>query len=180
MWKYLTEKSIRHRFAKSRKIRAKRFVPYREASTIVVLADMEGAQQVGEALRVIGSEGKKIVLYHFTFALQKAGLSFPGIDTVEVSLEDLCQGNTRPRSEICRRFESLKPDVLVDLTLSDYLPVAYLVASSNAPMRLGLKKDSLAPADIMVQLESEQATAEGLLRNLLFYWKNIAVKNNNS
>ena len=47
-------------------------------------------------------------------------------------------------------------------------------------MRLGLKKDSLAPADIMVQLESEQATAEGLLRNLLFYWKNIAVKNNNS
>ena len=177
MWKYLTEKSIRHRFAKSRKIRAKRFVPYREASTIVVLADMQGAQQVGEALRVIGSEGKKIVLYHFTFALQKAGLSF---DTVEVSLEDLCQGNTRPRSEICRRFESLKPDVLVDLTLSDYLPVAYLVASSNAPMRLGLKKDSLAPADIMVQLESEQATAEGLLRNLLFYWKNIAVKNNNS
>ena len=173
MWKYLTEKSIRHRFAKSRKIRAKRFVPYREASTIVVLADMQGAQQ-------IGSEGKKIVLYHFTFALQKAGLSFPGIDTVEVSLEDLCQGNTRPRSEICRRFESLKPDVLVDLTLSDYLPVAYLVASSNAPMRLGLKKDSLAPADIMVQLESEQATAEGLLRNLLFYWKNIAVKNNNS
>lgn len=133
-------KSIRHRFAKSRKIRAKRFVPYREASTIVVLADMQGAQQVGEALRVIGSEGKKIVLYHFTFALQKAGLSFPGIDTVEVSLEDLCQGNTRPRSEICRRFESLKPDVLVDLTLSDYLPVAYLVASSNAPMRLGLKK----------------------------------------
>ena len=74
----------------------------------------------------------------------------------------------------------MKPDVLVDLTLSDYLPVAYLVASSNAPMRLGLKKDSLAPADIMVQLESEQATAEGLLRNLLFYWKNIAVKNNNS
>ena len=122
MWKYLTEKSIRHRFAKSRKIRTKRFVPYREASTIVVLADMQGAQQVGEALRVIGSEGKKI----------------------------------------------------------DYLPVAYLVASSNAPMRLGLKKDSLAPADIMVQLESEQATAEGLLRNLLFYWKNIAVKNNNS
>ena len=73
-------------------------------------------------------------------------------------------------------LKSLKPDVLVDLTLSDYLPVAYLVASSNAPMRLGLKKDSLAPADIMVQLESEQATAEGLLRNLLFYWKNIAVQ----
>ena len=180
MWKYLTEKSIRHRFAKSRKTRAKRFVSYREASTIVVLANMQGAQQVEAALRVIGSEGKKVILYHFTFALQKAGLSFPGIDTVEISLEDLCQGHTRPRSEVCRRFESLKPDVLVDLTLSDYLPVAYLVASSNAPMRLGLKKDSLAPADIMVQVESEQATADAEFRNLLFCWKNIAVKNNNS
>lgn len=105
MWKYLTEKSIRHRFAKSRKIRAKRFVPYREASTIVVLADMQGVQQVGEALRVIGSEGKKIVLYHFTFALQKTGLPFPGIDTVEVSLGRSLSGEYPPS------FRNLSPDL---------------------------------------------------------------------
>ena len=47
-------------------------------------------------------------------------------------------------------------------------------------MRLGVQKNSLAPADIMLQIDPEKATVEYLLQNMLFYWKNIAAKNNNS
>ena len=183
MWKYITLKSIQRRFARSRKTRKQRFVPYREASTIVVLTDGPDARQALHALEAMVRDGKRVVWYHFTPAAQsESPLAAPvsGIETVTLSLADLHRGNTCPRPEILRTFEALPADVLLDLTLDDPLPVAYLAARSQAPMRLGLQKNALVPADIMLQLEPGKTTVGDLLQNMLFYWKNIAAKNNNS
>lgn len=181
MWKYLTLKSIHRRSSRNRKTRKQRFVPYREASTIVVLAAGPDARLALPLLQAMGREGKKVVMYHFSLMPSSgAPFSAPGIDLVEISLSDLYRGHTRPRPEILHTFESLPADVLLDLTLDDPLPVACLAARSRAPMRLGLQKNALVPADIMLQLEPEKTTVDGLLQNMLFYWKNIAAKNNNS
>ncbi len=176
MWKYFAVKSIKRQFAKSRKKRAKHFVNYADASTIVVLADPLGAQESVSLLRSLQADGKKVVLYHFTMALQKTKIRYPDIETVEISLEDLCWGNNRPRKEVCQQFKALSPDVLIDLTTVEILPVAYLVAICYAPMRLGFQKESLVSADMMMQDETKEMPIDGLLRNLLFYWKNITAK----
>ena len=180
MWKSLTIHSIKWIAARSRKRRVKRFVPFESARSVVVFAEPQGAQRILPQLQALAAAGKKITLYHFTLALKQTGILFPGIDTVEIALPDLCWGHTRPKNAICNEFLSLNADVLIDLTLNEQLPVVYLSALSQAPMQLGLKKETLVPADMMIQQEADKLTSESLLQNLLFYWKNIAVKNNNS
>lgn len=180
MWKYLTQKAIRSRYAKSLKRPERRFVPYREATTVVALADGAGAPQAAPLLQAMSREGKKVVLCVFTSSASKTGIAWPDIEVVEISSEELAHGHTVPRPEVCRDFVALQPDVLLDLTLTESLPVAFLSVISTAPMRMGLQKNALAPADIMLQIDPEKATVEELLQNMLFYWKNIAAKNNNS
>ena len=53
MWKYLTQKAIRRRYAKSPKQRDRRFIPYREAKTVAVLADETGVRQAAPLLQAM-------------------------------------------------------------------------------------------------------------------------------
>ena len=100
MWKYLTQKAIRRRYAKSPKQRDRRFIPYREAKTVAVLADEAGVRQAVPLLQAMSREGKKVVLYCLNLSPSKIELRPSGIDIVEISPAELCHGGTAPPSAI--------------------------------------------------------------------------------
>lgn len=170
MWKSLTISQIKRLYRRNGKLREKRFLPFADAQNIVVLADAQGAQQVLPILQSWVNAGKRVTLYYFTFALKQTELLFPGIDTVEISLQELCWGNNRPRTEVCKDFLALQPDAVIDLTLEVQLPVSYFMAISTAPLHIGMKKEGLTPADVMMQQVETSFTPESLLQNILHYW----------
>lgn len=180
MWKYITTHIIKRNVRRRDRCREKRFIPYAAVRSVVVFAEPQAVQQLLPRLQAMAADGKKVTLCLCTSAAQPSGCTFPGIDTIELARPDLCHGHTRPTSEACQKILSLGCDAVVDLTLADRLPLSYLMSLSAAPLHLGGKKDTLTPADIMIQQNAEDLTPDTLLQNLLFYWKNIAAKNNNS
>ncbi len=173
MWNIIVAKYIKYHSRRSSRLRDKRFISFSEANHIIVLAEVQGAQQVLPHLQKLVSIGKKVTLYYFTYALKQNGLIFPGIDTVEISLQELCWGHNRPCAEVCEKFLALNADVLIDLTLSAGMPVESFVAISQVAMRFGVEKNAIVPADIMISLSSESITVEDLLQNILHYWNTL-------
>ena len=78
-----------------------------------------------------------------------------------------------------KRFISIRPSVVCDLTTQEFLPLLYLLSISMATMKIGIEKGELPLFDFMLKPLDENSSYE-LAKNLFFYWKSIDIKNNNS
>lgn len=137
----------------------------------VLLPEIEGFRQAGKELEVLVINMKK----------QKG--TVPMTDTPDyVKVLTSSDFNRRTHIPVTNILESLRQrryDVMIDVTTEPNYPMLYLAYIIQASCKMGVKKGDTNPYQFMIQ-STQPLTPSDVWENLLFYWKKIDIKENNS
>lgn len=137
----------------------------------VLLSQIESLRQRGKELDVLVVDTKK----------QKG--SVPMTDTPDyvkvLTSSDFNRRTHTPVADILKLLQQRRYDVMIDVTTEQNYPILYLAYIIQASCKMGLKKGDTNPYQIMIQ-STQPLTSSDVWENLLFYWKKIDIKKNNS
>ncbi len=95
-----------------------------------------------------------------------------------VRRKELTRYTALPSHPLKKEWQALHPDALFDLTLSSFSLTTYLVALSQATLKVGSNYEKYANYDVTITTQEPQ-NATILGDNMLFYLSKIDMKNNN-
>ncbi len=178
MWTYWIKKEIARQLARSQEKRKKRFVDYRKTEILTLLIERESIDSILSVVKDLSKEPIKLSLVVLGDGNALDISAYPEIDILELTPENLKFGKRLPDKNAVKKFIGFNTEVLCDLSLAERLPFLYLMSISMARMKVGLQKVSLNPYDFMIR-SAEDIAARDLLEKILFYWRNIDIKDNN-
>lgn len=155
-----------------RQTRDTRFVNLKDIKTVVLLFDAERINntKLSDFMERIGAD-KKISAWGYSSkeSTEKEMVNIHYLNGKSVSFLD------KPSDVIAKNFTSEQPDVLIDLTLREMLPLKYLLGISKASCRCGFPKEGYGLYDFEVKIESGEKEAD-LLKQIIFYLDTIRTK----
>ncbi len=84
-----------------------------------------------------------------------------------------CSWLSVPNGTIMLDALSLSADVLIDLSLTDILPLQYVVANSQIACKVAMRKGNTFLYDLMIDMKEEDVTESKLLNTISYYLKHI-------
>ena len=137
----------------------------------VLLPEIDGFRQTGKELEVLVIDTKK----------QKG--SAPLTDTPDyvkvLTSSDFSRRTHTPVANILKLLQQCRYDVMIDVTTELNYSTLYLAYIIPASYKMGVKKGDTNPYQLMIQ-STQPLTSSEVWENLLFYWKKIDIKKNNS
>lgn len=187
---FITEWQVRRRL---RRPMPESFCAFDDARRLVLLAQ---GRDIPSLLPVIGeltAAGKKITLVVETRHKNEMPVAIPGCYPI-LQLHTSWLWN-RPTRQFLQSFDNNDGEVLLDVSTTRSLPLLCLVIHSRAGFKMGVAKREENPFQLQILIPEHRAGSESagavaasgknrsdageLLKNMLFYWKKIGVKENN-
>ena len=170
-----------------------RFRAFDEADRLVMLALGRDIPSLRPVLAELAAAGKKITLVVEARGKGELPAAIPGCDPV-LPLRSSWLWR-RPTRQFLGNFDRHDGEVLIDVSTARSLPLLCLAVHSRATFKIGVPKEEANPFHLQILVPAHRpgkeadgdAPASGkrgldageLLRNALFYWKKIGVKENN-
>lgn len=187
---FITEWRVRRRL---RRLEPEGFRAFGETGRLVLLVQGKDMQSVLPVLPELTAAGIQVTLVVETRHKEEVPVAIPGCYPIlQLHTSWLWR---RPTRQFLESFDNHDGDVLLDVSTTRSLPLLYLALRSRADFKIGVAKDEENPFHLQIlkpahQTENESdaaASASGkpkadagvLLKNALFYWKKIGVKENN-
>ncbi|GHT57024.1 hypothetical protein FACS18945_0240 [Bacteroidia bacterium] len=169
---------------KKLKRQQKKFLNYADIQTVLVLFESnlnEKNPYVNQILKQLEADGKKVTLCGYVdkkMSEQPALPDFYMLDRSQIGFFG------EPKTAFVAPLLKKQFDVVLDLTLSDILPLHYIIMYANAPLKVGRKIENCDILDFMIDLkDGEKPMTVGnedyiaqrvyLLEQIIFYLKSI-------
>lgn len=191
MWfSFITRWAMARQLAKRRDTR---FRSFEETERVVLLVQDKDLSSILPAIQELADGGKKVTLVVEAKHKNSVPATVQGCYPILVSRTYWLLN--RPTKEFLQTFDHYDGDVLLDVSTTGSLPLAYLAVHSKALFKIGLPKNEKNPFQLQILMPgaaSDKAEARAansaskstlnageLLHNALFYWKKIGAKENN-
>ncbi|WP_243348461.1 DUF6913 domain-containing protein [Parabacteroides sp. FAFU027] len=147
MIKSIITNKIRNNIQKQVKTAA--IIDFSDIRKIVLIFEIADYPFIQNVVSQLENEGKECRLVVYSEAKEK---NFPEIRGFIFSNRDLDFWNV-PKSEIETRFldEISDADMLLDLTVHNYLPLSYLISKASVKLKAGIKKEGFDLYDFMLE-----------------------------
>ncbi|MDP4270624.1 MAG: hypothetical protein Q8909_10925 [Bacteroidota bacterium] len=124
-------------------------IAFSDARKIVLTFEIADYPLIQNLVSLLENEGKECRLVVFSEAKEK---TFPEIRGFIFSKRDLDIWSV-PKLEIETRFldEISDADMLLDLTVHNYLPLSYLISKASVKLKAGIKKEGFDLYDFMLE-----------------------------
>ncbi|MFV0471020.1 MAG: DUF6913 domain-containing protein [Paludibacteraceae bacterium] len=137
-------------------IRAKRFVNYKNAQSILLLFEsdiMEKNLLIKRIVEQFKAEGKKVISWGYVKKKTTDSATYPDYRIIN---KKSCNWYQKPDSKLLDELVKNKYDLLIDLTLSDDIPLRYLLLYANADCKAGVAKSDETLLDFKLQLPTSK------------------------
>lgn len=153
--------------------RKKCFREYADIVRVVILFDLEHAEDVKDLSKSLMFAGKEVFCYTFNPNPKGEGPVLP--DSFTVINKKQLTFNGFPPQNMMDDYKSIQPDTLIDLTVQPHPILQYLSLKSDASYRVGFLKEGKAMDDLLLEYDPEQSFVF-LTSQLHFYMKSIRSK----
>lgn len=170
------------------------FRSFDDAGRLVLLAQSRELSSLLPGIRELADAGFKITLVVETrHSKEVLPTTLPGCHPI-LRLSTSWWWN-RPTRQFLASFDANDGDVLIDASTTPSLPLLCLAVRSRATFKIGVAKSEENPFHLQILMPGSNGAARrdgsaspaaetpldagGLLKNALFYWKKIGVKENN-
>lgn len=187
---FITEWRVRRRL---RKLEPEGFRAFDDTGRLVLLVQGKDMPSVLPVLRELTSGGKKVTLVVESRHKGDLPVAIPGVYPILQLHTSWLWG--RPTRQFLDSFDNNDGDVLLDVSTTRSLSLLYLALHSRAAFKIGVAKDEENPFHLQILMPAHRPDNEvdapepsagkikpdagELLKNALFYWKKIGVKENN-
>jgi len=153
--------------------RKKCFREYADIHRVVILFDIEHAEDVKDLSKSLKFAGKEVFSYTFNPKTKEESPVLPGNFTVL----DREQLNFKgfPQQLTMESYKALCPDTLIDLTVQPHPVLQYLSLKSEASYRVGFRREEKTFDDLLLEYDTDQSFVF-LTSQLHFYMKSIRSK----
>ena len=153
--------------------RKKCFREYADIHRVVILFDLEHAQDVKDLAKSLTFAGKEVFTYSFNPITKNEIPVLPQNFTV------ICRNQLSftgfPEQQLMESYKSLSPDTLIDLTVQPDPVLQYLSLKSEASYRVGFHREEKTFNDLLLEYDPGQSFVF-LTSQLHFYMKSIRSK----
>ncbi|WP_283388331.1 DUF6913 domain-containing protein [Barnesiella viscericola] len=170
------------------------FRAFDDAGRLVLLAQSRELSSLLPGIQELADAGFKITLVVETHHSKEVlPATLPGCQPI-LRLSTSWWWN-RPSRQFLASFDAHDGDVLIDASTTPSLPLLCLAVRSRASFKIGVAKGEENPFHLQILMPDSSGAghpdggaspaagtpldAGGLLKNALFYWKKIGVKENN-
>ena len=153
--------------------RKKSFREYADIHRVVILFDLEHAEDVKDLSKSLKFAGKEVFSYTFNTNTKDEGPVLP--DSFTVLNRKLLTLSGFPQQQVMENYKSLCPDTLLDLTVQPHPVLQYLSLKSDASFRVGFHKEEKAIDDLLLEYDPGQSFVF-LISQLHFYMKSLRAK----
>ena len=137
----------------------------------VLLPEIDGFRQTGKELEVL--------VIDINIQCGSVLLTDTPDYVIVLTPSDFSRCSHTPVADILKFLKQHRYDVMIDVSTELNYPMLYLAYIIPASCKMGLKKGDTSPYQFMIQ-STQQLTSSEVWENLLFYWKKIDIKKNNS
>jgi len=153
--------------------RKKCFREYADIKRVVILFDLEHAEDVKDLSKSLKFADKEVFCYSFNPNPKGEVPVLPDSFTVIKKKELTFTG--LPQQNVMDVYKSIQPDTLIDLTVQPHPILQYLSLKSEASYRVGFLKEEKTIDDLLLEYDTEQSFVF-LTSQLHFYMKSIRSK----
>lgn len=152
--KKLNQYILKRRVAKFLKEtnRAKRYVDYKNASTILLIFESDYIEKnrfIRKAIEVLTADGKKVFAWGF---LDKKMTSTAILPTFKILDRSTIDWFGCPKTPYLKELMEVQYDMVIDLTLTDIIPLQYVCLYSNASMKSGMSRSMDDVLDFVIKI----------------------------
>ena len=173
---------FRHRLKSLKKSqnRDKKFVNYNNIRSVLIIyeSDMnEKNPEIKSIAKLLQNDGKKVTTCGFS---NKKKSDTPTLEHTYMIDASHVNFFGEPNMSFIKGLLNTKFDVVLDLTLSEILPLQYVLAYADASFKTGRKTANFDLLDFMIDVEKESSSAADvnyLFKQIIFYLKNIESHN---
>ncbi|VBB48588.1 conserved hypothetical protein [uncultured Paludibacter sp.] len=144
--------------------REKRFVNYDNAKSIIILFEsdfMEKNRFVKRVIEQFKAEGKKVSAWGYLNKKEVASAILPDFRILN---KKTCDWTERPQSDFLRELAENEYDLLIDLTVNEFLPLKYVLLYAKAACKTGIYKNDDDLLDFKLQIPENEIKAPMELR----------------
>jgi hypothetical protein len=166
----------------------KKFMNYNDIRSVLIIfeSDMnEKNPEIESILKSLQNDGKKVTACGF---VNKKKSDSPTLTHSYMIDHAHVNFFKEPNNDFIKNLLSHKFDIVLDLTLSEVLPLQYILAYANAPFKAGQKMTNFDLLDFMVDLRPDHSTGNNekqsfivdvnyLFKQIIFYLKSIESNN---
>jgi len=153
--------------------RKKCFREYADIRRVVILFDLEHAEDVKDLAKSLKFAGKEVFAYSFNPNAKDEVPVFPESFTV-INRKHLNYKGF-PQHQAMEDYKALCPDTLMDLTVQPHPVLQYLSLKSDASYRVGFQREEKTRDDLLLEYDPGQSFVF-LTSQLHFYMKSIRSK----
>ncbi|MCM1034740.1 MAG: hypothetical protein NC038_06045 [Paludibacter sp.] len=149
------------------------FPDYANIKRILLLFESDNTEQnpqIAQIIRQLQAEGKQVTAWGYA---EKKQITTSPDDAFRLLGKQDIGLFGRPRKELIRILQSSSYDLLIDLSLQDTLPTAWLALAANATFKTGrVQSEEPYVYHFMIQT-NEQTDQQYLCKQILFYLRSI-------
>lgn len=171
---FLAEKSINK--VLSSQERETHFPNYKSIKSILILFKSEENEKnpfIRKIISELKEEGKKVTVWGYVDKKEVETPILPDFrlfGNSEINFYDI------PKSLMVNEFTHMQYDMVIQMTISDVIPLDYLMAKAHSPFKVSRIKPYKGIADFMIKInESEDDLF--LYNQIMHYLKSIQAKN---
>ncbi|GAP73236.1 hypothetical protein SAMD00024442_7_32 [Candidatus Symbiothrix dinenymphae] len=170
MYKYWVRHQLR-KYYKNNGMREKRFLNLKDVHTMLVLFDTQNVVEAIAFIKSMKKMNKKVTVYAYQGKHDAKDYSRTGYNIITAKeTDDLFQKKLK---EMVSDLKKEKYDAAIDLTAQHNFSVEYLLAHTNAKMKVGLKKNDIPQYDFSIadipELQQESLKVRELANQLRYY-----------
>ena len=152
--KKLNQYIFNKRVAKFQKetTRTKRYVDYKNAKTVLLVFESDYIEKnrfIRKAIEQLTADGKKIFAWGF---LDKKMTSTAILPTFKILDRSSVDWLGCPKAPYLKELMEMEYDMLIDLTLSDVLPLQYVCLYANAALKTGMSRSMDDILDFVIKI----------------------------
>lgn len=174
--KYIGNILLRQKMAKQKGIRKMcNFDTAKSVGVLFVADTVESYQRVSEFTDTLLNErGIKVLTIGYVVDKKKQG-DFNEKSGYRFFSTKQCNWYGKPNDHSVDYFVEKEFDMLIDLSLSDYLPLQFIVASSKTRLRVGRFSSSYVAQDVMIDINKNN-TVDYLITQIELYLSMLKVE----
>lgn len=132
--------------------REKRYVDYKSANTILLIFESDYIEKnrfIRKAIEQLTRDGKKVFTWGFLNKKMTSTAILPSFKILDRSTIDWfgC-----PKAPFLKELMENKYDMLIDLTLTDILPLQYVCLYANAALKTGMSRSMNHVLDFVIKV----------------------------
>lgn len=127
MLSYLIKREIKKQLERSTIKRKKRFLDYRDVDAITFMVEQGQLEELKPLMQSFLLEGIQASIVVLNIAGIPIDPEYPVVSIIEIRAENTVKQKMLPNKEIVKRFISIRPSVVCDLTTQEFLPLLYLL-----------------------------------------------------